>query len=93
MRDFRLGGILRKNTTPVHWALGAFFATISTFLYFPAGFALLILAAANQVWNDWELGKKEGCTDWWESWAVYLGYLMLISTPLALAEVITIRWI
>ena len=90
---------LRKNTTPVHWLLGAFLATISTFCYFPAGFALLVLAAVNQAWNDREEARKnpsyvyQGCTDWWESWAVYLGYLMIITVPLNLAGVIQTIWI
>lgn len=84
---------LRKRTTPVHWFVGALFATISTFLYFPAGLALMGIFAAEEVWNDWEIGTREGCSDWWEAWAVYVGYLAIIAVPLNLAGVILTRWI
>lgn len=93
------GLTIRKWTTPVHWFLGGLFAAVSTFLYFPAGFALLVLAALNQIWNDREEGLKDsdyvycGCTDWWESWIVYLGFIATVTFPLNIAGIISTRMI
>lgn len=107
MKDIRLRKLiygdtttgLRKWTTPIHWGMGALFATISTFLYFPAGLALLVLFAIDEKWNDQEeiarnpVHLPEGCTDWWESWAVYVGYLAVATVPLNLAGIIVTRFI
>jgi hypothetical protein len=92
----RLGEILRKHTTPVHWACGVLCGVFSI-AYFPAGVLLLAVYAGNQVWNDWENMKKhnsapEGCSDWWEMLLTY-SIVIAIAIILHLAGVISIRWI
>ena len=88
--------ILRKWTTPVHWACGVLCGLFSI-AYFPAGLALLTIYALNQVWNDWENHKRysklpEGCTDWHE---MLVPYSIVISPAiiLHLAGVISIRFL
>ncbi len=97
MRDFRLGGILRKHTTPVHWALGVLWAIVAV-EFFPAVLALMGVNAGNQIWNDKEeqardpTYKMQGCSDWWESYLVFC-ILFSIALILHLSGVVTIRWI
>ena len=95
MRNYRLGGVLRKDTTPVHWALGVIWAIVGV-EFFPAVLALMGVNAGNQIWNDWENMKRygtkpEGCSDWWESYLVFC-ILFSVALILHLAGVITIRW-
>jgi len=91
MRNYRLGIALRKWTTPVHWAFGVLCAVVAT-QHFPAGILLLLVFAGNQIWNDWAENKKEGCTDWWESFLVFC-IVFSVALILDLVGVISIRWV
>lgn len=75
---------LRKNTTPVHWGVGALGTALSS-LYYPAGWLWMGSFAGLQYWNDIEQEKRnpgylrEGCDDWWEAYVVFgIGHVVLV---------------
>ena len=88
---------LRKNTTPVHWLYGG----LCAFLILANGIVLGWLAmgafAVLEHWNDKEEKAKDpayiptGCTDWWESFIVFMPGHGVISL-LSYLGIIAIRW-
>ena len=69
---------LRKNTTPVHWGVGALCVGLA-YLFFPAGLALLAIFAGMEAWNDYCAGKKEGFDDWLDAFLVFcVGLTVLV---------------
>lgn len=67
---------LRKNTTPVHWGVGALGVFLSS-VFYPAGWLWMASFAGLEHWNDVEQQARnlqylpEGCTDWWEAYVVF----------------------
>ena len=97
MKDYRLGTVLRKWTTPVHWAFGVLCGAIAI-QFFPAGLALLAISAGNQIWNDYEEKFHKpnylptGCADWWEGFLTFC-ITMTVAVILSWCKVLTINYI
>jgi len=99
--------VLRKPTTPVHWIFGVFCAVISWQFFF-AGFALMVLFAGDELWNDKELLGRQKILEehgldsgplyvpegCTDWWESFLTYCLSFGVILILnfAHVLTIRW-
>lgn len=96
MKDYRLGAVLRKWTTPVHWLLGLFLGLVIIKCW-PLALLLLYVFERDERWNDAEEKAHDptylptGCADWWECFAVMMGTFGL-EVALDLAGVIAINW-
>jgi hypothetical protein len=82
---------LRKKTTPVHWGMGILCGLFSA-LFFWAGFALILLFAVDEWWDDKNHKTKQGNNDWWEAYSVYMGALGVVWILNAIGAIST-RWI
>ena len=82
---------LRKNTTPVHYLYGLLCAFLMLSWGILAGWVAMIAFALLELWNDYCEDKREGCTDFWESFITFIpgqGVLALLQV----LSIINIGW-
>lgn len=81
---------LRKDTTPAHWTFGGFCGGISIVCFW-VGFALMIMFALFEWWNDKCGHTQQGDVDWWEA---FLFYCIVFFTGfiISLFGIIRIGW-
>jgi len=87
--------ILRKWTTPVHWALGIMCGVIIVRYGWPSGITLssilMVLFLAFEILDDKNHGTHEGSMDWWESYFT-LCATIAVAFILNLVGVIHLKW-
>ena len=84
---------LRKWTSPIHFLYGIGCVLVAI-KFFPASFALILLFALYEYWDDYAHSMardSEGVDDFWEAFAVY-SVGLLIALILDYAGILSISW-